>query len=114
VREKYFHIHSINRVRVRVLVSVFLGPKIGIFFFPGVNSNKFANYWKIFQNFQCHEVGKKNPWFVFLKVYLLFSALLRIILFNMRIFWGGVLAAKKIHWVMLVNTCSKMIITDNN
>jgi len=82
VKETYFHIHSINRVRVRVLVSVFfLGPKIGIFFFPGVNSNKFANYWKNFQNFQCHKVGKKKKNLVCVSpgLFIIISALLRII-----------------------------------
>ncbi len=35
----------------------FWDQKLGNFF-PGVNLNKFANYWKNFQNFQCHEVEK--------------------------------------------------------
>jgi len=92
---------------------------LGIFF-SGVNSNKFANYWKIFQNFQCHKVGKKkikilNPGLCFSRfIYYYFSTFEDFFLNLICVYFGGELAAKKIHWVMLVNICSKMIITDNN
>jgi len=58
---------------------------------------------------------KKKPGFCFSSfIYYYFSIFEDYLIYLICVYFGGVLAAKKFHWVMLVNTCSKMIITDNN